>query len=178
MGVTTSFFIASWAELEAAAPGWVRTTYGPYQEVEVMCPFTRQPRRTMTSDLLTEIPAEAPPHEIHGLVPDARAYAWKLVGHELGDLMKIILRASDEEAKRLGHLALIGPEDQENWVSEIPAPFVEALAALSPERIPAVASAWKDEIEWEDPTALLEQLVEVASEAVAAKKQMFTFVCL
>lgn len=40
MGVTTSFFAATFDELAAAAPGWVKPTYGAFSKKEAVNPFT------------------------------------------------------------------------------------------------------------------------------------------
>jgi hypothetical protein len=179
MGVTTSFFTATIEELEAAAPGWVRPRYGAFSKKEVQNPFTKEPIVVKEFELLSEPPDDCPPDEIHTLIEKERAYAWKLNAGEVEQLMQLMLKASEEEAAVLGRQALLGPGDVENWVFEVPESFVTALAAVKRDEITALAAAWQAKLEWNNPpTQLLEQLVEVATEAVERKKRMFSYVSL
>lgn len=179
MGVTTSFFAASWDQLRAAAPGWVVPEYGPYVEVVVENPFTGQNMRVKRCELLTSPPGDALDESIHELIAPGRSYAWKLVGTELSVLMKVVLDASDEDVAHLGRFALIGSDDQETWVTEIPSAFVAALAALPDDQQEATAERWRVAIEWEEPPrALLRQLVDVAKETANGDKRMFAYVAL
>src|ERR1700742_2674968 len=95
MGATTSFFSATWEQLEAAAPGWVRPTYGGFVEKELSNPFTGQKKVVTQHELLSEAPQDCPPDEIHTLVKAERAWAWKLAGGELESLMRLMTHASD-----------------------------------------------------------------------------------
>jgi hypothetical protein len=179
LGVTTSFFSATQEELEAAAPGWVRPRYGTFSVKEVLNPFTRTKTLVKQHELLSEEPHDCPPDEIHKLVKRERAFAWKLAGPELEDLMRLMTNAPDDKVAELARRALLGPEDAENWVFQFPDVFVEALAHLSSTEVPRVARAWQEKLGWpEAPTAILEQLVEVASEAATAQRRMFSYVSL
>lgn len=179
MGVTTSFFSATQAQLEAAAPGWVKPEYGGYAEKEVVNPFTREKRIVKQHELLSEAPEDCPPDEIHTLIKRERAYAWRLTGNELEPLMSLLTNAPADKVAELGRQALLGPEGSENWVYELPTVFVDALARLDDADAERIASAWHRKIEWqESPSPLLGQLREVAREAKAKGHQMFSYVCL
>ena len=66
--------------------------------------------------------------------------------------------------------------DAEHWAHF--SPQLHSFLAGLPST-PAVAERWAKKLEWEHPpTAIVTQLVEVAGEAVAAKKQMYTYVSL
>lgn len=178
MGVTTSFFSASRDELAAAAPGRPRPEYGPCEDVEMRNPFTGTVMATRQTRLLTEAPSDAPPDTVHALIPRGRG-DWKLTGLELPLLMNVLLDAHDDETKVLGQQAVLGPDDDEWWVFEMPQRLVDALAALTPERTAAVESGWQAALEWSaPPKVLLKHLVEVAREAVAAGKPLFQYVSL
>ncbi|MGH7330783.1 MAG: hypothetical protein ACREJX_20730, partial [Polyangiaceae bacterium] len=98
---------------------------------------------------------------------------------EIEQLMKLMTNAPDDEVAELGRQALLGPGDAEDWVFEVPDVLVKALAGLDKIEIPKLAKAWQEKLGWpEAPTHLLAQLVEVASEAIAAKQRMFSYVSL
>jgi hypothetical protein len=179
LGVTTSFFSTSLEQLEAAAPGWVKPEYGAFLEKEVLNPFTRQKTIVKEHELLSAAPDDCPPDEILKLIKRDRAFAWKLAGGELEHLMKILTNAPDDKIAELSRRALIGPDDTEAWVFEVPDVFVQALAGIKSTEISELAKAWQDKLGWTGPpTALLEQLVEVASEAVTARHRMFSYTSL
>ena len=179
MGVSTSFFSASQEQLEAAAPGWVRPKYGAFGQRETLNPFTGEETLVKQHELLSEEPEDCPPDAILELIEPERAYGWKLDGGELEALMKLITDASDDKLAELTRRALLGPADAECWVFEIPDVLVKSLARLHANEVPSLAAKWQEElVSAEPPIELLEQLVAVASEAVAAQHRMFSYVSL
>jgi hypothetical protein len=142
-------------------------------------PFTGEKRLVQVHELLSEEPMDAPPPRIHTLVKPERAYAWKVLVTDLEALMRLITDASDGVVAEMSRRALLGPSDAEEWVFEIPTVFVKALAGLPLDRVPEIARAWQEKIGWQSsPRPLLEELVEVAAEAIGAKGHMFSYVSL
>jgi len=177
LGVTTSFFSATPAQLEATAPGWLRAQYGAFAEKEVLNPYTREKTLVKQHELLSEPPPDCPRAQIHTLVKRERRFAWKLGVPELEELMRLMTNAPDDAIAELGRRALIGPEDAEEWVFEIPEVFANALAGLNSADLPRLARAWQNRLGWpEPPVTMLEQLVEVATEAATARHRMFSYV--
>lgn len=163
-------------QLEAAAPGWIEPKYGD-AIIEIVNPFTRVVSHRQR-ELLTEAPLACPPDEIYTLIKVGRAYHWSVTCADLEPLMKLLTNASDPS--ELHRQALQGPTDVEHVVLVIPDAFVDALAAVKPSQIDALAESWQSLLRWDaTPKALLEELVEVAREArAAAGHRMFAYVSL
>jgi len=179
LGVTTSFFSATFEQLAASAPGWVTPNYGAFSEKEVLNPFTKEKFLLKQHELLSEPPQDSPPEEIGKLIKPGRKYAWKLAVTELEELMRLMTDAPEDKVAEVSRRALIGPDDAETWVFEIPEPFVRSLVALSATRLSEVAKVWQNKMDWKTPpTALLEELVAVATEAVGTQQRMFAYVSL
>lgn len=176
MGVTTSYFSATIEQLKAAAPGWVEPVYGAFREREMKNPFTGEVGTVSGFELETEAPRDCEPDGLHLLIEPGGASDWKLVGNEVGELVRLLTDASEERLAELERLALLGPPDAECWVFEVPTPFVRVLADLGDDRVPELARAWNEKLEWDQPpVALLTGLIEVARQSLARGQRMFAY---
>ena len=178
MGVRFEFFAATTAELLAAAPGWELAEYGPFEERTRVNPFTRVQSTAWGFELLTAAPQGAEDERIIDLLEkeERASFSGFMVTKPLASLVARLVPESAEERAKLGRLALVGPQEADNWVEELPDALTTALAALTPEQIEEVACSVQSDCELElSPTFLVSHLSEVARRAVSTNRRVFCY---
>lgn len=176
MGVGTTFFPATYDELLAAAPNWVKPTYGAMTMQEIRNPFTGEKHASPRFEMLSA-PPSGPFGEdrLYELAYD-RGEGFKLMGVELATLMPILVDAPNEMVMSIHRCAIVGPDDAEIMVSELPAPLVDALAVLPDTRVREVSALWQERQGWDFmPDVVVTALVRIAKAAKADGKGVFAY---
>ena len=176
MGVATTFFPATYDELLAAAPGWVKPTYGAMTMQEIRNPFTGEKFASPQFEMLSEELAGPFGDDRLAEIAYERGEGFKLLGVELATLMPILVDAPDDVVMTLHRRAIVGPDDVECLVSELPAPLVDALAALPDARLPEVSALWRKRQGWDfAPDVVVTALVRIAKAARSDGRGVFAY---
>lgn len=179
MGVVFEFLAATTDELLAAAPGWVVAEYGPYEERERVNAFTREKYTAWGYQLLSSAPKASANERIVDLLAKEKRAVFGDLSETLAALAARLGPDSAEERAKLGRQALVGPEDAESWVAEIPDALTASLGAQTPAQIEELAVALESDLDLsEPPVRLLTHLAEVASRAVSTRRRMFYYMTL
>ena len=171
MGATSIFFPATYDELLAAAPGWVKPVYGAMTTQEIRNPFTGEKWAMPKFETLSPPPGPCAEDRLFEIAND-RGEGFKLLGGpKLTALMPLLVDAPNEVVMTLHRCAIVGPDDVEHMVSELPPAFVDALADLPEARFTEVCARWRKEA-WED---VLGALVRISSAARRDGRCVFVY---
>ena len=179
MGIGFEFFAATPAELLTAAPGWVIAEYGPFAERTRVNPFTGVQSTSWGFELLTTAPEGAEDERIVDLLDKEERACFGNLAEPLAALAARLLPESAEERAKLGRQALVGPEEAESWVVEIPDAMTAALAALTPAQLEDIARSVQSDCEMDESLSnLVSHLGTVARRAVSTDRRMFYYMSL
>jgi hypothetical protein len=95
-----------------------------------------------------------------------------------------VLRGQEYEVDMISEFKLVTPEDAEDWTMSVPQDFVDALARLRPDEIPALAGkfaeASAEELGWsaDDFVPIIRDLTTLARRAIERRKTMYLWNCL
>jgi hypothetical protein len=179
MGVRYEYFAATTDELLKAAPGWVLAEYGPFAERTRVNPFTGVRSTSWGFELLTAAPEGAEDEQIVNLLKEHERASFRDLTEPLAALVARLVPNSAEERAKLGRYALVGPQEADCAVGEIPDAMTAALAALTPEQLEEVACSVQSDCEMDESlSGVVSHLAKVARRAVSTDRRMFYYMSL
>jgi hypothetical protein len=168
MGVLTDFFRATPAQLRASYKGWREPLATPMKQRRLN-PFTKQMMEVNEWDPAPDVEVTDP----GPISPPSPSIDLKGMSQiEVEMLCEVLLGEGHDAAESLYRPALIGPTDGP-WLTEIPAALVNALSALSEDRIAPVARQWVEL--WEADQATIASGPRRDEEGIRSDREAFEY---